>query len=179
MCASKWKSHFPPKPPPSVGTITRTSLSGNSSVLAIPERAGNGACVELQTVTLSPAPLGQGAVRLDRDRVRHVRLVSLGDHQVCLGQGALDVALDLGHERARVAFAEDRRAGSGPRPIRVHERRPPPQCRLRVEHRLERLVLHPDPAAGLGGCLLGQGGDRGDHLALEADNVAGEQRPVA
>ncbi len=43
-CASKWKSHLAPKPPPSSGTITRTFASGICSVCATPERAMYGTC---------------------------------------------------------------------------------------------------------------------------------------
>ena len=53
-CASKWKSHLEPKPPPSSGTMTRTFDSGIASVSATPLRAANGVCVEDQTVTRSP-----------------------------------------------------------------------------------------------------------------------------
>ena len=53
--ASKWKSHLEPKPPPSSGTMMRTCDSGICSVWATPERAANGTCVELHTVTRRPA----------------------------------------------------------------------------------------------------------------------------
>jgi hypothetical protein len=64
-------------------------------------------------------------------------------------------------------------------PIGVDERSAVAQRRLRVEDRLERLVFDPDPPAGLG-CELGrERRDGGDDLALETDDVAGEERPVA
>ena len=53
--ASKWKSHFAPKPPPRSGTTTRTWDSGIPSVYATPARATYGTWVDDQTVTRSPS----------------------------------------------------------------------------------------------------------------------------
>ena len=64
-CASKWNSHLPPNPPPRCGTMTRTSASGSCRVVATPERAMNGTCVDVQTVTLSPchsATIARGSI---------------------------------------------------------------------------------------------------------------------
>ena len=49
---------------------------------------------------------------------------------------------------------------------------------LDVEDRRQILVLDVDRGDGRGGLLRRQGGDRGDDLPLEADDVAGEQRPI-
>ena len=85
-CASKWKSHFAPKPPPSSGTMMRTFDSGIwRRVGDARARATNGTWVDVQTVTLSPCHSRDHRPRLDRDALRAIGHVAALHDDVGVG----------------------------------------------------------------------------------------------
>ena len=158
--------------------MMRTWLSGSSSVVATPERAMYGTWVDDQTVTLSPLPLGDRRVWLDRDGVGHVGDVALLHDRVGRRQRCLDVALHDRRARGVVAFTDDVLRGRVARPALVDERRAVGERGLDVAHDRKRLVVDVDQRRGLAGDLGGRGRDRRDDLALVAHDVAGEERAV-
>ena len=179
MCASWWKPHLPPNPPPRCGTITRTRLSGSSSVSAMPDRVSNGTCVEDQTVSFSPchcATIARGSIGTawEASATKRVR----------------DDLVGLRHARRRRRPARSRRTTATLRsrshalvgavllPLLVHERRAVAQRGLEVVRRRERLDLELDRVGGGLGQLGRQRGDGRDDLALVADDAGGEQRAV-
>lgn len=124
-------------------------------------------------------PLRESPVRLDRDGMGHVRLVALRDDQVGLGQSLLNVALHLRHDAAVVPAAHDPRLCFVRLPERMDKRCALAQRLVRVEDGLERLVVDPDQPASLLGRFGRECRYRGDDLALEADDVTCQERPVA
>ena len=123
-------------------------------------------------------PLGQDGVRLDGDGVRHVDPVALLEHHGRSLQPHLHVALDDVDVGALVAPADDSIQALVRLPLGVDQRTSGVEGALGVEDGLQRFVLDLDQAGSRGCRLLGEGGDRGHHLALEAHHAAGEKSAV-
>src|SRR6185503_19189986 len=174
-CASKWKSHFAPKPPPRSGTTTLTWDSGIPSVYATPARATYGTWVEDHPVAL---PLRHDRPRLDRHALRRVGDVAAADHDIGRLECRVHVALHDRGEAEHVVVAAEHGGAFVGLPIRVHERRVVAERGREVGHHLERLELDLDER-GCGARDLGRGRrDSGHDVTLEADGVAREEPPV-
>ena len=124
------------------------------------------------------APLGKDRVGLDRDRVDHVRDVALADHDVGSAQRRGRVALHDRRAGGHVALGDDLSVLRIARPVLVDEGRTRLERALHVEDKRQVLVLDLDRAQRRVRCLGGCRGHGGDDLALVADDVACEQRPV-
>ena len=160
--ASKWKSHFAPKPPPSRGTTTRTFDSGIPSVWATPARATNGTCVDDQIVTRSPCHSRDDRARLDRDALGRIGHVPALDDDVGCGEGRVDVALRDRRVAEQVVVPAERLVALVGLPVRMHGRRVVGERRLEVGQHRERLEVDLDERRRLA-CELGcQRRDAGD-----------------
>jgi len=113
--------------------------------------------------------LGDRAAGLDRRRVRARKHHVLLDHHLGLLEGAVG-----GHPVARLPV-EDVVVGAALEVVADH-RRAVLQRPLRVDHRLQFLVLDVDQFERVAGRVTILGDDEGDLLALEADLVGGQHR---
>ena len=103
--------------------MTRTSDSGIPSAWATPLRAANGVCVEDQTVTRSPVPLGDDRARLDRHPVRAVGHVAALDDHVGARHRGVRVPLTIVECPSRLPSQTEVLVGLVGAPVRVDERR--------------------------------------------------------
>ena len=112
--------------------------------------------------------LDERAIGLERGRVEAVEVQLLDlDDVVGLGEGGVEIAplVDVGIRLVGAALVvQERRGGVG--------------RRVRIDDRVERLVLDLDQLGGIASSLAGLGHDRGDGVADEA-RLADREREVA
>ena len=142
-----------------------------------------GACVERHLCAgpdgdLVAFPLRDDSTRFDRCRVAPIGLEVTAHDMVGFGKPLLDVALRDRRERRIVAIANHDARCAVVGPVFVHERRARRKRRRHIVDDRKRRVLDDNRVdrslrgVGVDGC------DGGNDLALEAHNVACEQRAI-